>query len=170
MRCQLGEPAAFDTLIARWHEPLWRYARRVTGDASAADDLVQEVWLRVLRGIGELRDRGKLRSWVFGIARRVLMDRLRARYATPEHVALEADDLASTDDSTDLTEALGLMQEELAELPLVEREVLVLFYLEELTLGELADVLEIPTGTIKSRLFRARRLLRDQLTKKGLRP
>jgi RNA polymerase sigma-70 factor (ECF subfamily) len=170
VRCQLGEREAFDTLIARWHEPLWRYASRVAGDASATDDVVQEVWLQVLRGIGKLRDRAKLRSWVFGIARRVLMDRLRARYAVPEHVALEAEDLASAEDSTDLREALGMMQAELAQLPLVEREVLVLFYLEELTLAELADVLEIPTGTVKSRLFRARRQLRDQLTKKGLRP
>jgi len=170
VRCQLGEPDAFDALIARWHEPLWRYARRVTGDDGGADDTVQEVWVRVLRGIGRLRDRTRLRPWIFGIARRVLMDRLRAKYAEPEGVAIEDTEIAGPDDTSDQDEAISVMHEELALLPLAEREVVVLFYLEELTLSELAQILEIPIGTVKSRLFRARQALRRHLTNKGLQP
>jgi len=83
VRCQLGERPAFDELIQRWHEPLWRYVRRLTGEDEAAKDIVQDVWLRVLRGISRLRDGSKLRSWLFGIARRASMDRLREQYATP---------------------------------------------------------------------------------------
>jgi RNA polymerase sigma-70 factor (ECF subfamily) len=169
VRCQLGEPDAFDELIARWHEPLWRYARRITLDGSAADDVVQDVWMRVVRGISGLRDRTRLRSWVFGIAHRVLMDGLRARYAEPDAVAVEDVDLrADQDDSEDLRETLTAMHDELARLPLVEREVLVLFYLQELSLAELTEMLGVPIGTVKSRLFRARRLLRAQLAKRGI--
>ena len=56
IRCQLGERAAFDTLVARFQQPLWRYARNLTGSDAAADDASQEVWLRALRGIVRLRD------------------------------------------------------------------------------------------------------------------
>ena len=83
IRCQLGERAAFDALIARWHEPLWRYLRRLANNDDAARDLTQDTWLRVLRGIGALREPAKLRPWLFGIARRVAMDRLRFEYARP---------------------------------------------------------------------------------------
>jgi RNA polymerase sigma factor (sigma-70 family) len=167
VRCQLGEPEAFEALIARWHTPLWKYLRRVTGEDEAAADSVQEVWLRVWRGIARLRDGGRLRAWLFGIARRVVMDRLRAKYADARTVSMDAADMpepaaaASTDD--DDGEDLEILHEELARMPLVEREVLVLFYLKELTLGEMADVLDIPVGTVKSRLFRARIILRERM-------
>ena len=83
VRCQLGERQALDALVARWHLPLWKYARRLTGGEEAADDVVQDVWLRILRGLPGLREPARLRPWIFGIARRVLMDRLRAQYAAP---------------------------------------------------------------------------------------
>ena len=65
---------------------------------------------------------------------------------------------------------LAVMHDELARLPALEREVLTLFYLRELSLTEIAAVVGIPVGTVKSRLFRARHLLRHELTQKGLRP
>ena len=71
VRCQLGERAAFDELIQCWHKPLLRYARNLTGNDSAANDVVQEVWLRVLRGIARLRAGVKLRAWLFGLAHHV---------------------------------------------------------------------------------------------------
>ena len=70
VRCQLGERPAFDDLIDRWHAPLWKYARRLTGSDDAAQEVAQDVWLRVLRGIHRLRDGARLRAWLFGIARR----------------------------------------------------------------------------------------------------
>jgi RNA polymerase sigma-70 factor (ECF subfamily) len=169
VRCQLGEREAFDELIRRWHEPLWKYARRLTGDDDAAAETVQEAWLRVLRGIARLRDPERLRAWLFGITRRVVMDRLRVRFAEPVTVAVEDVDLAA-EESSDLADDILTMHEELNQLPLLEREVLVLFYLRELTLAELAEVLGVPVGTIKSRLFRARHSLRTQLERRGVRP
>lgn len=168
VRCQLGEREAFDPLIARWHLPLCRYASRVGGNQDAVGDIVQDVWLRVVRGLPSLRDPSRFRPWLFGIARRVLMDRLRIRYAEPRFEELE--DAAQTDLTDPNREFdVATMSDELAALPATEREVLALFYLDELTLAEVADVTGVPAGTVKSRLHRARRLLRDALSRRGVR-
>jgi len=163
VRCQLGERQAFDELIERWGEPIWRYVRRLTGSNDAADDVAQNVWLRVLRGIHKLRDGSRLRAWLFGIARRTLMDRLREQYAAPDVRAIDDVDLPAVDTTEDMETDLTAVERELARLPVVEREVLTLFYLRELSLDEVADVLGVPVGTVKSRLFRARRILRREV-------
>ncbi|WPB79128.1 sigma-70 family RNA polymerase sigma factor [Archangium violaceum] len=169
VRCQLGERPAFDALVARWRQPLWRYARNLAGNDAAADDAAQDIWVRVLRGIGALRDAARLRSWLFGIAHRVMMDRLREHYARPESVDIEAEDLPADDgNALELELELASMLDELARLPLVENEVLTLFYLRELSLDDIAQALGIPPGTVKSRLHRARKMLRQQLQREGV--
>jgi RNA polymerase sigma factor (sigma-70 family) len=170
VRCQLGERDAFDLLIERWHGPLWTYARRVTGSDDAAHEVVQDAWLRILRGLPRLRDATRLRPWLFGIARRTLMDRLRGQYAAPGPTDVDLDTLAAADTggvSGPAVEAEtdeAALLEGLAGLPVVEREVLTLFYLRELSLAEVAELLGIPVGTVKSRLHRARRMLRQAIT------
>jgi RNA polymerase sigma-70 factor (ECF subfamily) len=163
VRCQLGEPDAFDALIARWHQPLWTYIRRMTGGDEDARDVLQDVWLRVIRGIPRLRDGERLRGWLFGIARRVLMDRLRRRYAMPAPDPLEGEDLPSDPAPDDRESDLQALEAALEGMPLTEREVLTLFYLRDLSLAELAEALSIPVGTVKSRLFRARQMLRTRM-------
>ena len=169
IRCQLGERSAFDELTERWHPPLWKYVRRLAGDDDAAKDVAQDVWLRVLRGIGRLRDGSRLRPWLFGIARRALMDRLRHHYAAPISSDIDVAELAADQTMDSLEEEIGAMEHELVRLPTTEREVLTLFYLRELSLAEVAEVLDVPVGTVKSRLFRARRLLRRGLDSEGTR-
>lgn len=171
VRCQLGEPEAFDDLIRRWHDPLWRYVRRLLGSDDDAAEIVQDVWLRVVRGITRLREPARLRSWLFGIAHRVVMDRMRVKYAEPKAGPFDESTMAgiaADEGSGAIEEQSAQLHEALAELPVIERDVLSLFYLQELTLAQLADVLEIPLGTVKSRLFRARRLLRQRLEMKGM--
>ncbi len=160
VRCQLGERESFDALIDRWHGPLWTYARRVTGADDAAHDVVQDVWLRVLRGLPGLRDPLRLRPWLFGIARRVLMDRLRAQYAAPPPSEVDPEALPTEGPAGELEADAAALQTGLDCLPVVEREVLTLFYLHELSLAEVAELLAVPVGTVKSRLHRARRMLR----------
>ncbi|MEO8482764.1 MAG: RNA polymerase sigma factor [Acidobacteriota bacterium] len=169
VRCQLGERDAFDPLIARWHPALSRYASRVGGDGDRTGDIVQDIWLRVLRGLPGLRDPSKFRPWLFGIARRVLMDRLRLRYSEPRFEDVDTS-LLPEPVVDDRHEDLSAMETGLATLPPIEREVLDLFYLQELSLLEIADVTAVPVGTVKSRLHRARHLLRRQLAEKGIRP
>ena len=171
VRCQLGERAAFDLLLERWHGPLAAYAARLAGDEEAACEVVQDTWLRVLRGIGRLSDPAKIGAWLFGIARRALMDRLRAQYGAPPRSGVEVDALSTDgDDAADeleLRDDVAALHMELAELPFAEREVLTLFYLGELSLAEVAAVLEVPQGTVKSRLFRARHMLAHALERRS---
>lgn len=166
--CQLGERAAFDALIARWHGPLHGYARRLCGDDDGADEIVQDTWLRVLRGIAGLRDPARLRPWLFGIARRAGMDRLRGRYAEPAAEAdLDPDTLALDAAEPERALDLLLLQRHIDRLPPPERETLSLHYLQGLSLEEIANVIERPLGTVKSRLFRARALLRRHFDRQG---
>jgi RNA polymerase sigma factor (sigma-70 family) len=166
VRCQLGEPDAFDALIARWHQPLWIYIRRMTGHDEDARDILQDVWLRVIRGLPRLRDGSRLRGWLFGISRRALMDRLRRRYSLPPPSPLDGEDLPSDPDPIDREADLAALEAALETMPLIEREVLTLFYLHDLSLLELAEALSIPVGTVKSRLFRARQMLRTKLERR----
>ena len=162
VRCQLGERGAFDDLIARWHEPLWRYLRRLSGNDDAAKDLSQDTWIRVFRGIARLREPSKLRPWLFGIARNVAMDRLRGHYTEGSRADVDLDELPAADD-VNLEEDFATLESGLANLPIVERETLTLFYLRELSLEEIAGLVGVPVGTVKSRLFRARQMLRRVL-------
>ncbi|WP_182873415.1 RNA polymerase sigma factor [Microbispora sp. H10670] len=74
-RAQLGERAALAQLVARWRMPVWTYVRRML-DAERADDVAQEVWLAVVRGLPRLREPGRFAPWLFTIARRSVTDRL----------------------------------------------------------------------------------------------
>lgn len=124
----------------------------------------------MLRGIPTLREPRRLRPWLFGIARRAVMDRLRRRYSAPVPEAIDVDAIATPDEGEGLAAEIEAMRDELETMPVTEREVLVLFYLRELTLVEVGDVLAVPVGTVKSRLFRAREMLRRRLARKGVRP
>jgi RNA polymerase sigma factor (sigma-70 family) len=167
LRCQLGERAAFDALVERWHDPLWRYIRSMCDTDDSAAETLQDTWLRILRSLPRLRQPDRLRAWLFGIARRAVMDRLRRQYVRAAAMSLSCD-VAAPEPEDWLDEDIGLMHEELRAMPLVEREVLVLFYLRELPSDQVADVLDVPVGTVKSRLFRARRMLRARLEQRGL--
>ena len=163
IRCQLGERDAFSALITRWHEPIWRYLRRLTNSDDAAADLAQDTWLKVMRGIASLREPASLRPWLFGIARRVAMDRLRRQYTRAEEADVSLEDLPAPGIDADLESDLSALESGMDSLPLRERETLALFYLRELTIEEIAALLSVPAGTVKSRLFRARNLLRTRL-------
>ncbi|WCN05303.1 RNA polymerase sigma factor [Streptomyces sp. M92] len=166
VRCQLGEREAFRELVGVWHGPLWRYVRGMVGSPHLADDLSQEVWVAVMRGLPRLRQPGRFAPWLFTIARRTVADHLRRTYKAPEASMDEASTVVAGDE---LGLVLTTMQIEagLAALPPVEREVLILFHLEDLPLATCADVLGVPAGTVKSRLHRARRMLRHHLAEKG---
>ncbi|MFI9840846.1 RNA polymerase sigma factor [Nonomuraea sp. NPDC051941] len=164
VRAQLGERAALAELVERWQVPVWTYVRRML-DAERADDVSQEVWLAVIRGLPRLREPARFAPWLFTIARRSVTDRLRSQYAREElagRAVVAEDPVEAVVDRAELVSALS-------ELPVLEREILVLFYLEDLSVEDCAQICRIPAGTVKSRLNRARRLLREHLEEKGSR-
>jgi len=164
VRCQLGDLEAFDQLVERFHPALYNYARRLTGGDDAASDVVQDIWLRVVRGLPRLREPGRLRSWIFSIAHRALVDRLRDRYSDREVTGVDLSDHAAEPGDLTLEEKSVAVHAALESMPLVEREILTLFYLRELSLVEISAALNLPIGTAKSRLFRARKLLHTRMT------
>ncbi|MET9343267.1 sigma-70 family RNA polymerase sigma factor [Nonomuraea sp. NPDC003804] len=167
VRAQLGERAALAELVARWRMPVWTYVRRML-DAERADDVTQEIWLAVVRGLPRLREPSRFAPWLFTIARRSVTDRLRDQYAR-EQETLAAGDVVAEDPVEAVVDRAELVSL-LSALPVPEREVLVLFYLEDLPVEDCAQICRVPVGTVKSRLNRARRLLRARLEEKGYRP
>lgn len=160
---QGGDRAAAERLAARWHPRLLRTARRLLGDADLAAGAVQECWLSILRGIGSLRDPSRFAPWAFGILRRRCADAIR-RAGRERGVPL--DECAPSADAP-ADEALAIRQA-FASLPPDQRLAAQLFFVEGLTLAEIAEVQEVPPGTAKSRLFHARRRLKAALAETDL--
>lgn len=163
VRAQLGDRRALAELVGLWHEPVWRYVRRMLDGPGRADDVSQELWAAALKALPRLRQPERFAPWLFTIARRSVMDQLRREYGQPDPLTVEED----VGDGVEAVLDRAQVAEGLAELPVREREVLVLFYLLDLALEDCAQVLDVPPGTVKSRLFRARRLLHDRLVEKG---
>ncbi|MFY1703920.1 RNA polymerase sigma factor [Micromonospora sp. WMMA1923] len=172
VRAQLGDRRSLGELVDRWHEPLWRYVRRLLDAPGAADDVAQEAWAAALRSLPRLREPDRFTPWLFTIARRAVLNHLRDRYGRAESpTAGHPDETAEADEAVpdDVPGVLDRRQVEegLAGLPPRERDVLVLFYLYDFPLTDCAEVLQVPPGTVKSRLHRARRMLHAQLVEKG---
>ncbi|MEU8186643.1 RNA polymerase sigma factor [Micromonospora carbonacea] len=166
VRAQLGERAALAEMVARWRLPVWRYVRRML-DADRADDVSQEIWLAVVRGLPRLREPARFTPWLFAIARRSIVDRLRTEYAREQETPLLHD--RCVEDPGEAVVVRAELVDALTGLPVLEREILVLHYLEDLSVQDCAQVCQVPVGTVKSRLHRARRLLREHLNGKGYR-
>lgn len=162
-------PASFDTEALPHLDTLYRVALRLTGDAASAEDLVQETMLRALRGWGTFRPGSNARAWLVTILRNQFVSgwRSRQRDATPVDLDAvpELPDLANPDPEGHFF--AELVDEEvlaaLDALPDEFREVVVLSDLEGLPYAEVAEALGVPLGTVKSRLFRARRILQERL-------
>lgn len=157
---QSGDRRAGDRLAARWQPRLARTARRLLADDEAALVAVQETWLSILRGIGSLRDPARFAPWAFGILQRRCADRIRKAQAARRH---EGEDAAEPAIPASCDERLAIRQA-FAALPADQRLAAQLFFVEGLTLAEIAEVQEVPAGTAKTRLFHARRKLKAALS------
>jgi RNA polymerase sigma-70 factor (ECF subfamily) len=136
----------------------------MVSDLDVAEDVGQQVWARALRALPRLEQPERFAPWLFTIVRRSVMDWLAEKYS---HDDVHTDDDVAVNDHAEAVLDRAQVAEGLAGLPLREREVLMLFYLLDFSLQECADVLQVPAGTVKSRLFKARRLLRQELIEKG---
>jgi RNA polymerase sigma factor (sigma-70 family) len=162
VRCQLGEREAFAELVRSWHPVVERYVGRMLGGSD--DDVVQEIWLAIFKGLPRLRRPDRFTPWLFVIARRAVMNQLRDAYRRPEPGPI--DDPPGIDETESVADREAIVGA-LVALPVREREVLMLFYLEDLPLDTCAQICAVPVGTVKSRLSRARKLLHNELIRKG---
>lgn len=158
LACREGDADAFRALVARWQEPLWRHAFRLTGRDDTAWDVLQETWLSIAGDISRLADPASFRRWAYTIITRRAADWARQQanrtVAIPD-VADVAADLPAANDAVELLRAA------LQRLPREERVLLSLRHIDEFDGAEMAEILGVPEGTVKSRLFHARQKLRD---------
>lgn len=161
LAAQGGERAAFEALARRWQARLWRHARRVTGRDDRASDVAQDAWLVIATDLGRLVLPSRFGSWALSIVTRRALDRLRRDGAEPQQQVVEPHAAGGAADDAD--EAHERMRRALDRLPAEQRALLALHHVEGLALGELAVALDVPEGTLKSRLHTARQALRDSL-------
>ena len=161
LRCQEGDATALDQLILRWQERLWRHAWRLTGAEDAAWDALQETWTVVARDVGRLGDVAAFPAWVYRITSNKSRDwvRRQSRRRRAEEAYSDQARQRHEESAAQHIEAANL-REALAQLPGDDRAILALHYNERFTVSEIADILHIPAGTVKSRLHYARGRLR----------
>jgi RNA polymerase sigma-70 factor (ECF subfamily) len=168
---QRGEADAFAELFARYRQAVYGFFRRRLEHAARAEELAQEVFVALLHGTERWEPRASVRTWVFSIAMKMVWAERRRAAREAGAVAIEAVDAAlvssaSAGGSAKADAALAVRQavERLEE---GEREVLLLREYEQLRYDEIAALLGVPVGTVRSRLFRARMALKDLLSEKG---
>ena len=155
-------------LVDQHYEPVFRFAYRLSGTSHEAEDISQQAFLDAQRKLDTLRDPDKVRAWLFMIVRNLYRRRIRDRVTRGEF-ALEvlADPVDQKRDSDKRVEqALDSesLQQVLNELPEEFRSVLLLFYFRELSYREIAEQLDVPIGTVMSRLSRGKKQLRERIS------
>jgi RNA polymerase sigma-70 factor, ECF subfamily len=168
--CQQGRPEAFERLIGEMEPPLLYYVTKFLRDEDRALDVLQEVWVRAVRSIRGLEEPARLRPWLYRIAHGLVVDRIRrdasqgraelARAVDPGAVEEPFDEPFAAEDAAAIHRALDALDND-------HREVLILHFLEDMALADIAAVTGCPVGTVKSRVFYAKRALRGVLLRGG---
>jgi RNA polymerase sigma-70 factor, ECF subfamily len=176
-RFQNGEASAFDTLVRRWERKLQGAIYRLVGPGDDVRDLSQETLLKAYRGLGTFKKEARFSSWLYQIALNVCRDRMR-RSRGKSYVSF--DELSEVGEAAgdagpsalELIEARDLSRQvaaAVAALPEEQREVVVLKEYQGLTFLEIAETLDVPLSTVKTRLYRGLGQLRQQLVSQGIR-
>jgi RNA polymerase sigma-70 factor, ECF subfamily len=168
LRCRRGEGAAWRELLARWERPLFFYVRRFVPREEDAWDVLQQTWLAVFNGLGRLRDATQFPVWLHRIARNLAISYRRGmKPIEPLPQAVEETDASDPAANAIEFEDAQRVHRALDRVSLAHREVLTLFFLQDLSLEQIADVIDSPVGTIKSRLHYARQALRCAMDKEA---
>ncbi|MHC4483065.1 MAG: RNA polymerase sigma factor [Planctomycetota bacterium] len=161
MKCQQGDKDAFEELVGRWQQRLWHYAFQLTRSDAAAWDIVQETWVGIIKGIRKLEDAAVFPRWAFRILNNKCTDWLRKSHLESrlgEELAKHVQNESNKDKNGD--ERAESLRAAVEKLPPDRRALLTLRYREEFDVSQIADILGIPEGTVKSRLHRTLEKLR----------
>jgi RNA polymerase sigma factor (sigma-70 family) len=157
-----GRTAALATLFERHHARIYGYCLRMTGNRAAAEDLVQDVFMKMLKYKATFKDDSELVPWMFGIARNSCLAHLKRRAADQVPLAAEHVEAPDTADETPRDDRESeLVRAALLRLPAERREVLVLSRYEYKSYDEIARVLDCSVGAVKVRVHRAMKQLRE---------
>jgi RNA polymerase sigma-70 factor (ECF subfamily) len=163
-RHQRNDPAAFPALVELWERPLFYYLRRLVDGEQDAWDLVQETWLKTVRALPGLRDPRAFPAFLYTTARRSALTRRRGLDHQANDPPVDDPPAPDTNDPVARFDNVEQVHRALGQLPLPQREALTLFFLQDLSIEEMSQVLGVPEGTVKSRLHYAKQAVRKILT------
>jgi RNA polymerase sigma-70 factor, ECF subfamily len=166
-----GDQDAFSQLVLRYQRRIYNLVYRMVQHYEEASEITQEAFLAAWQGLPSFRGDARFATWLYRIAYNCALRQLEARKRERAlHAALQAEQALDGDDHQqqaearlDAREQQAVVQEQLAHLPAKYRIVLILRHLQEMTYEEMAEILAMPVGTIKTHLFRARNLLKERL-------
>lgn len=163
---QTGDRGAFGRLAERWQPKLLAHAWRLMGEVEAARDVVQDAWVDIARGLVRLDDPSLFPAWAYRIVSRRAADAIDQRTRVRRLDAALAAEAPPVDDTAKRMETAAdaaPLARAIAALPAEQRAAVGLFYLEDLSVAEVAVALSVPVGTVKTRLMHARAKLRAAL-------
>lgn len=170
-RARGGDRDAFGELVEQYRDNVYRLAYRMCGNAYDADEAAQEAFVAAWRALPNFRGDAKFSTWLYRLTTNAAIDVMRRekRHQTvgDGEMIEVADDADSPQETVERTEQQEAVQKALATLSEEYREVLLLRYMEELDYAEIAEVLQLPSGTVKSRINRAKAALKKALLKSG---
>lgn len=161
-----GDPDAFEVLVRRHMQAVYAHALRFFGSHNHADDVVQEVFIKVYRSLDSFDGTARFSTWLYRVTRNTCLDEVRAGRRRPTPVD-PMDVSASQADFSDMVALSSAIELAMRALPPEDRDALSAVSLFGLSYAEAGEVLGVPTGTVKSRAFRARRALRTTLDLPG---
>ncbi len=160
IKCQQGDRAAFNELVDRWQKRLWGYAFKVTGSEAAAWDIVQETWYGVIKGLRKLDDATVFPCWIFRILNNKYTDWLR-KEQLQRRLNENLEESILNKSNQKVNEKSQILQTAIEKLTTERRALITLRYREDFDIGQIAEILNIPQGTVKSRLHRTLNRLRE---------
>jgi RNA polymerase sigma-70 factor, ECF subfamily len=163
LSAQQNNSLAMEKLVKHFHPMLLRFAIRLTQNSANSQDIVQEVWIKTAKSIRQIRDPRAFKSWIFRAVRWQAADFFRthnnAQTLSANEASVKLDEQAVNNQM--LSKAINQLNPD-------DAQVIHLFYLAEMTLQEISHVMEIPVGTVKSKLYRSRAALKAVLESKTL--
>jgi len=164
LSARAGDRAAFEALARRWRTRLAAHAWRLTGSADAAAEASQSAWVEIARGLGALKDESAFPAWAYRIVSRQCARRIaglqRDRALSRDFAAQPQ---AQTDEAGGPGAEIDRLRAAIRALPAAQRAAVALYHFEEMSVAETAVALDVPGGTVKTRLMHARRALRAVL-------
>ncbi|MHC4111735.1 MAG: RNA polymerase sigma factor [Planctomycetota bacterium] len=155
MAARDGNAKAMEELVRRWQKRLWLCAYRLTTDSQAAWDITQQAWLGIIKGLRKLHDPANFKAWAYGITTNKSIDWIKKSKAVKQISLDQIQDLQSQENKDTGVKEL------LEKLDIRKKAVLNLYYFEQFTIPEIGIALNIPKGTVKSRLHKARKELKE---------
>lgn len=163
-RLRRGDARAYELVIDELHKPVYRFLLRLVGNQRDAEDLTQETFLALWRGVSDYQARSKFSTWVFGIAyRQYLRHRDKRAIETVELMESDGSDMHDVSDEVAQSEERERVRDAVYALPDLYREAVCLTHMDGLSYRETAEALGVPIGTVKSRMNVAFQILREML-------